>query len=75
MDALGKTCAVVGSSNVLSGAGHGAAIDAHDVVVRMNEAPTATFEEDVGARTDVRFVGLARECNIVELLYQLIALF
>lgn len=70
VDARDKTCAVVGSSNVLSGAGHGAAIDAHDVVVRMNEAPTATFEEDVGARTDVRFVGLARECNIVELLYR-----
>ena len=32
----------------LLGSGLGVVIDAHDQVFRFNEAPTATFEPDVG---------------------------
>jgi hypothetical protein len=32
----------------LLGSGLGVVIDAHDQVLRFNEAPTATFEPDVG---------------------------
>lgn len=48
------TCAVVGSAGSLLGSKHGAAIDAHDVVFRMNDAPTAGYEADVGRRTSWR---------------------
>ena len=34
------SCAVVGSSGRLVGAGHGTAIDDHDAVIRFNQAPT-----------------------------------
>jgi len=48
-------CAVVGSSGAaLTGRGLGREIDGHDLVFRMNDAPTAGFEQDVGARTDFR---------------------
>jgi hypothetical protein len=33
-------------------------IDAADVVIRINEAPTQTFEAHVGTKTDVRFYGV-----------------
>lgn len=35
--------------------GWGKAIDAHDVVVRLNNAPSSKFAKDVGARTDLRY--------------------
>ncbi len=37
---LSKSCVVVGSSNKLLGSNLGSAIDAHDVVIRFNAAPT-----------------------------------
>ncbi|XP_040045091.1 CMP-N-acetylneuraminate-beta-galactosamide-alpha-2,3-sialyltransferase 1 [Gasterosteus aculeatus] len=46
-----RTCAVVGNSGNLKGAQYGALIDSFDFVVRMNQAPTTGFEEDVGAKT------------------------
>lgn len=49
------TCAVVGSGAVLNGAGHGPAIDAHDVVVHINNLPHAHMRGDMGSRTDVFF--------------------
>ena len=49
-----KTIAVVASSGNLRYRRHGAAIDSHDVIVRMNNAKTSGFEEDVGSRTDLR---------------------
>ncbi|XP_075295125.1 CMP-N-acetylneuraminate-beta-galactosamide-alpha-2,3-sialyltransferase 2-like [Opisthocomus hoazin] len=46
-----RTCAVVGNSGRLKGSGHGLRIDAHDWVLRMNQAKIAGFELDVGRRT------------------------
>lgn len=44
-------CAVVGSSSNLLASRHGEAIDRHDVVLRINLAPTRGLEVDVGRRT------------------------
>nr|XP_061808542.1 CMP-N-acetylneuraminate-beta-galactosamide-alpha-2,3-sialyltransferase 1-like [Nerophis lumbriciformis] len=46
-----RTCAVVGNSGNLKGSRYGGLIDSNQFVIRMNQAPTAGFEEDVGART------------------------
>ena len=45
------TCAVVGNSGALAHSSVGADIDAHDVVWRFNQAPTAGFEKLTGGRT------------------------
>lgn len=50
------TCAVVGNAGHVLGSGLGREIDAHDVVLRFNEAPTEGFESDVGSRTTHRIV-------------------
>ncbi|XP_049606633.1 CMP-N-acetylneuraminate-beta-galactosamide-alpha-2,3-sialyltransferase 1 [Syngnathus scovelli] len=46
-----RTCAVVGNSGNLKGSQYGGLIDSSHFIIRMNQAPTAGFEEDVGART------------------------
>lgn len=46
-----QICAVVGASRNLLGSGYGELIDAHDVVFRINRAPTDDYESDVGERT------------------------
>uniref|UniRef100_A0A8C8H577 CMP-N-acetylneuraminate-beta-galactosamide-alpha-2,3-sialyltransferase 1 n=1 Tax=Oncorhynchus tshawytscha TaxID=74940 RepID=A0A8C8H577_ONCTS len=46
-----RTCAVVGNSGNLKGSHYGALIDSNDVIIRMNMAPTFSYEEDVGSRT------------------------
>ena len=52
-----RSCAVVGSSDLLRhGPPRGEDIDRHDLVWRLNNAPTATFERLVGARTSVRVI-------------------
>ncbi|KAL6473798.1 hypothetical protein MHYP_G00173590 [Metynnis hypsauchen] len=51
-----RTCAVVGNSGNLEGSHYGPLIDAHDVVIRMNKAPTAGFEKDVGSKTTHRAI-------------------
>ena len=48
------SCAVVSSSAILSGARCQRAIDGHDIVMRVNMAPTRGFEEDVGRRTSIQ---------------------
>eukprot|EP00899_Mesostigma_viride_P013084 jgi/Mesvir1/21777/Mv04175-RA.2 len=60
MSLLGATCAVVGSSDHMLGCGAGSEIDGHDVVIRLNDAPTVGHERDVGSRTTLRFQGAAR---------------
>ncbi|KAM6958933.1 CMP-N-acetylneuraminate-beta-galactosamide-alpha-2,3-sialyltransferase 1-like [Aplochiton taeniatus] len=46
-----RTCAVVGNSGNLKGSHYGSLIDSNSVIIRMNQAPTSGFEEDVGSRT------------------------
>ncbi|KAF6101253.1 ST3 beta-galactoside alpha-2,3-sialyltransferase 1 [Phyllostomus discolor] len=46
-----RRCAVVGNSGNLRGSEYGSQIDGHDFVLRMNKAPTAGFEVDVGSKT------------------------
>uniref|UniRef100_A0A7S1XAX2 beta-galactoside alpha-(2,6)-sialyltransferase n=1 Tax=Tetraselmis chuii TaxID=63592 RepID=A0A7S1XAX2_9CHLO len=49
-----STCAVVGSSSTLKGSGQGRDIDAHTAVIRFNDAPTRTYQADVGSKTTIR---------------------
>ncbi len=46
-----QTCAVVGASRNLLNSDYGRQIDAHDVVIRVNRAPTEEFKSDVGEKT------------------------
>lgn len=50
------TCAVVGNSGALLGSGRGPQIDAHELVIRLNNARVAGFVADVGAKTSLSFV-------------------
>ena len=53
-----SACAVVGNGHGLLGSSLGPRIDGdHDLVFRINQAPTRGFEADVGARTSVRVMG------------------
>eukprot|EP00873_Tetraselmis_striata_P028511 jgi/Tetstr1/448775/TSEL_036009.t1 len=49
-----RRCAVIASSKSVLTRAHGRDIDAHDVVIRTNQAPTKGFEEHVGRRTTFR---------------------
>ncbi|XP_038649688.1 alpha-N-acetylgalactosaminide alpha-2,6-sialyltransferase 5 [Scyliorhinus canicula] len=49
-------CALVTSSGQLIGSGRGAQIDRAECVIRMNDAPTRGYQEDVGQRTSLRVV-------------------
>lgn len=53
------TCAVVGGSDLLNRDAYGAAIDAHDIVIRSNSHPTGgTFLGAVGEKTSLRISDL-----------------
>ena len=51
-----NTCAVVSSAGSLRGSNLGSTIDSHDYVIRFNNAPTASYEQDVGVKTSLRIV-------------------
>lgn len=51
-----KHCALVSSSGQMLGAAVGDEIDKSECVIRMNNAPTAGYEKDVGSRSTVRVV-------------------
>ncbi|CAH1274354.1 ST6GAL1 [Branchiostoma lanceolatum] len=51
-----NSCAVVSSSHALRLHTYGREIDSHDAVLRFNCAPTHTFEQFVGKRTDIRLI-------------------
>ncbi|MCO5587959.1 hypothetical protein L7F22_041912 [Adiantum nelumboides] len=51
-----KTCAVVGNSGILLNQTHGSLIDSHDMVIRLNNARIAGFEDHVGSKTTLSFV-------------------
>ena len=48
------SCAIVGSSGIVLSYEHGAEIDAHEMVMRFNSAPTKGFEKHVGSKTTHR---------------------
>jgi len=50
------TCAIVGNSGILKKGGYGQSINAHDVVMRINQAPVIGYEEVVGSRTTYRML-------------------
>ncbi|NWH68272.1 SIA7D sialyltransferase, partial [Geococcyx californianus] len=54
--ALCRRCAIVSSSGQMLGSRLGETIDRHECVLRMNHAPTAGYEEDVGTRNTIRVV-------------------
>ncbi|XP_032884918.1 alpha-N-acetylgalactosaminide alpha-2,6-sialyltransferase 5 isoform X1 [Amblyraja radiata] len=51
-----RSCALVTSSGHLIGSGRGSEIDRAECVIRMNDAPTRGYQEDVGRRTSLRVV-------------------
>lgn len=56
-----KTCAVVSSGSALKGKKYGKTIDEHGVVIRLNNAPTIGYEEDVGSFTTLRLTNTQYE--------------
>jgi hypothetical protein len=50
------SCAIVGNSQTMLTVSRGSEIDAHGVVVRLNNAPTLGFERFVGGRTTHRLL-------------------
>ncbi|CAL9179245.1 unnamed protein product [Musa hybrid cultivar] len=50
------TCAVVGNSGVLLKSAHGRLIDGHDLVIRLNNARTAGYQQHVGSKTTISFI-------------------
>ncbi|QDZ20626.1 sialyltransferase [Chloropicon primus] len=51
-----NSCAVVGNSGYLRFTEFGDAIDTHDVVLRLNQAPTKKFSKWVGTKTSIRLI-------------------
>ncbi|OIW08503.1 hypothetical protein TanjilG_03179 [Lupinus angustifolius] len=50
------SCAVVGNSGILLNKDYGGLIDAHDAVIRLNNARVDNFEHKVGKKTTISFV-------------------
>lgn len=51
-----SSCAVVGNSGILLKSNQGKLIDSHEVVIRLNNARTESFEFDVGSTTSISFI-------------------
>ncbi|XP_045905065.1 alpha-N-acetylgalactosaminide alpha-2,6-sialyltransferase 5b isoform X1 [Micropterus dolomieu] len=51
-----RTCALVTSSGQLTGSMRGEEIDRSECVIRMNDAPSIGYQQDVGRRTSLRVV-------------------
>ncbi|XP_037627248.1 alpha-N-acetylgalactosaminide alpha-2,6-sialyltransferase 5b isoform X2 [Sebastes umbrosus] len=51
-----RTCALVTSSGQLTGSRRGDEIDQSECVIRMNDAPSINYQQDVGRRTSLRVV-------------------
>ncbi|XP_044056216.1 alpha-N-acetylgalactosaminide alpha-2,6-sialyltransferase 5b [Siniperca chuatsi] len=51
-----RTCALVTSSGQLTGRKRGEEIDRSECVIRMNDAPSIGYQQDVGQRTSLRVV-------------------
>lgn len=61
-----EDCALIGSSAILEGAGHGEVIDEHKTVIRINRLPRAEDKSDFGSRTDIIYLNkvLSRAGNV-----------
>uniref|UniRef100_A0A667X9U0 Alpha-N-acetylgalactosaminide alpha-2,6-sialyltransferase 6 n=1 Tax=Myripristis murdjan TaxID=586833 RepID=A0A667X9U0_9TELE len=51
-----NTCSLVTSSGQLTGSKRGEEIDQSECVIRMNDAPVAGYQRDVGRRTSLRVI-------------------
>ncbi|KAK2835637.1 hypothetical protein Q5P01_016121 [Channa striata] len=51
-----RTCALVTSSGQLTGSKRGEEIDHSECVIRMNDAPSIGYQQDVGRRTRLRVI-------------------
>nr|AFK35664.1 unknown [Medicago truncatula] len=51
-----SSCAVVGNSGILLNRNYGALIDAHEFVIRLNNARVDNYESKVGKKTSISFV-------------------
>ena len=51
-----SSCAVVGNSGILLKSDYGQLIDSHEVVIRLNNARTESYETKVGSKTSISFV-------------------
>ncbi|XP_053726131.1 alpha-N-acetylgalactosaminide alpha-2,6-sialyltransferase 5b [Synchiropus splendidus] len=51
-----RTCALVTSSGHLTGSRRGEDIDRSECVIRMNDAPSRGYQQDVGQRTSLRII-------------------
>ncbi|XP_040896516.1 alpha-N-acetylgalactosaminide alpha-2,6-sialyltransferase 5b [Toxotes jaculatrix] len=51
-----RTCSLVTSSGQLTGSKRSKEIDGSECVIRMNDAPSVGYQEDVGQRTSLRVV-------------------
>ncbi|KAM9483144.1 ST3 beta-galactoside alpha-2,3-sialyltransferase 3a isoform 5-T6 [Clarias gariepinus] len=49
-----KRCIVIGNGGILFNKSLGSKIDQYDVIIRLNGAPVAGYEKDVGSRTTMR---------------------
>lgn len=50
------SCAVVGNSGTLLNSQYGDLIDKHEIVIRLNNAKTESFEKKVGSKTNISFI-------------------
>ncbi|XP_074289191.1 beta-1,6-galactosyltransferase GALT29A-like [Silene latifolia] len=51
-----SSCAVVGNSGILLNKEYGGLIDAHEAVIRLNNARVGPYQENVGSKTSISFV-------------------
>ena len=61
-----KTCAVVGNGGILLDSGCGPEIDAHDFVIRNNNAKIKEYVADVGSKTNLITINGAGLRNTVK---------
>eukprot|EP00873_Tetraselmis_striata_P022589 jgi/Tetstr1/442853/TSEL_003230.t1 len=51
-----ESCAVIGNSGNMQGTRYGAVIDTHQIVIRLNQAPTEGYEPVVGSKASYRLI-------------------